>query len=235
MLPPIARQAIPPINPDIAASRAGFSRIAGLDEAGRGPWAGPVVAASVILRRTPLAVRIDDSKRLTRAQRLRAFCAISEQADVGVGIACAQEIDGSNILQATLRAMERAVDDLPAAAELVLVDGPIAPRLAQPCWPIIHGDRLSYVIACASIVAKVFRDGLMEFYDQLCPEYAFGEHKGYGTSLHARQLRQHGASVFHRYSFRPVLSTIAEARHASPGNPALAGLGSMGPPAPLEP
>ena len=175
-----------------------------MDEAGRGPWAGPVVAAAVILRTSPLPVRIDDSKRLTRLQRAKAFRLILEHAEVGIGIVCAEEIDRMNILQASLLAMRHAVDDLGVPADLILVDGPFVPRVAPPCWPVVHGDRLSYVIGCASIVAKELRDRLMEFYHELAPAYAFHRHKGYGTALHAAQLRQLGPSLFHRRSFRPV-------------------------------
>ncbi|MBI1992133.1 MAG: ribonuclease HII [Candidatus Omnitrophica bacterium] len=193
-----------PLSPEACARAAGFRRIAGVDEAGRGPWAGPVVASAVILRKAHLAVRIDDSKRLTSRQRARAFHVILEHADVGVGIACAEEIDRRNILQATLLAMQRAVGDLRQAADLILVDGPVAPSLSAPCWPLVHGDRRSQVIGCASIVAKVVRDRLMEFYHSLAPHYAFNQHKGYGTALHRERLAAFGPSVLHRRSFRPV-------------------------------
>ena len=181
-----------------------------MDEAGRGPWAGPVVAAAVVLphgwgsRRARLPVRIDDSKALTARQRDRAFECILRCAQVGVGLACAEEIDQRNILQATLLAMARAIGDLPIHPELILVDGPAAPHVEIPCWPVIHGDALSYVIACASIVAKVTRDRLMRFYHRLLPHYAFDEHKGYGTSRHCLALTQWGPSLLHRASFRPV-------------------------------
>ena len=194
------------------ARAAGFRRIAGVDEAGRGPWAGPVVASAVVLRRARLSVRIDDSKRLTPAQRERAFQVILEHADVGFGIACAEEIDHHRILRATLLAMQRAIDDLPCRADLVLVDGPISPPTVRPCWPVIHGDQRSYVIGCASIMAKVLRDRLMAFYDRLAPQYAFQQHKGYGTSLHLQRLHAFGPSLFHRQSFRPVLEALAAAR-----------------------
>ena len=133
---------------------------------------------------------------------------ILEHADVGVGIVCAEEIDRVNILQASLLAMRHAVNDLGKSADLILVDGPMAPSVVVPCWPVVHGDRCSYVIGCASIIAKELRDRLMEFYHELIPAYAFHRHKGYGTALHARQLRQLGPSVFHRRSFRPVLDSL---------------------------
>ena len=198
------RPTAPPLAPDDQARADGFHRIAGVDEAGRGPWAGPVVAAAVILRTRRLPVRIDDSKRLTPLERARAFRVILDHAAVGFGIVCADEIDHRNILQAALLAMQQAMEDLPAPPELFLIDGPIAPRSAIPCRPIVRGDQCSYVIGCASIMAKVLRDRLMAFYHELAPDYALDRHKGYGTALHAQRLRALGPSVFHRRSFRPV-------------------------------
>jgi ribonuclease HII len=189
---------------------------AGVDEAGRGPWAGPVVAAAVILP-TPLRhVRIDDSKRLSRLQRERAFEAILQRARVGVGIVCAEEIDRRNILQATLAAMAQAVGQLRPAPGLVLVDGALAPPLSMACRPIIGGDGRYGVIACASIVAKVVRDRLMAFYHELFPSYAFIRHKGYGTSLHAERLAALGPSLLHRHSFKPVQAALIVSRDAGP-------------------
>lgn len=179
-------------------------RTAGVDEAGRGPWAGPVVAAAVILRRKRLPVAIDDSKRLTARQRLRAFPVIARYADVGFGIVSSEEIDRRNILQATLLAMQDAVRNLPSVPDLVLVDGVSVPLLSVPCRAIVRGDQHEYVISCASIMAKVLRDSLMSFYHELLPSYAFNQHKGYGTALHARRLAECGPCVFHRHSFRPV-------------------------------
>ena len=183
-----------------------------MDEAGRGPWAGPVVASAVVLHRAHLPVRIDDSKRLTPLQRTRAFHVILEHADVGFGIVGAETIDRLNILQATLLAMRQAIEDLPSAPDMVMVDGPIAPSIAIPCQPIIRGDQRCYVISCASIMAKVLRDGLMAFYHTLAPSYAFHQHQGYGTALHAQALTQHGPSIFHRRSFQPVLEAVTAQR-----------------------
>jgi ribonuclease HII len=208
--PPRSQPAARPQPPDVAARAAGFRRVAGVDEAGRGPWAGPVVAAAVVLHRPRLSVRIDDSKRLTRLQRARAYDAILQHADVGVGVVCADEIDRRNILQATLLAMRAAVCDLAAAPDLVIVDGHIAPPLEPPCWPVVNGDQLSYRVACASIIAKELRDRLMEFYHHLAPAYAFHLHKGYGTAQHAALLRRHGPSIFHRRSFQPVLEAMRD-------------------------
>jgi len=173
------------------------------------------VAAAVILRRGRLPALIDDSKRLTPRQRLRAFHVILERAEVGFGIVCAEDIDRHNILQATWLAMQRAIHDLPAPPpDLLLIDGPLAPPVAATCWPIVRGDQQSYVIACASIMAKVLRDRLMEFYHTLDPRYAFERHKGYGTLLHASRLAQCGPSLFHRRSFKPVLDGIPAPVHA---------------------
>ena len=198
--PPTAQ----PLDPDAQARADGFRRIAGVDEAGRGPWAGPVVAAAVILRTPRLPVRIDDSKRLSPAQRERAFRVILERASVGFGLVCADEIDRRNILQASLLAMQHAIADLPVPPDLCLIDGPIVPRGAIPCRAVVHGDAHSYVIGSASIMAKVLRDHLMRFYHELAPDYALDRHKGYGTALHAQRLRAFGPSVFHRRSFQPV-------------------------------
>ena len=202
---------LPNLPPDRLARLRGFSRIAGVDEAGRGPWAGPVVAAAVVLSATPLRVRVGDSKRLTGLQRERAFEAIMASADVGIGIVPAPVIDRDNILQAALAAMRRAVADLRVAPDLVMVDGPLAPPVTMPCWPVVRGDQLSRAIGCASIVAKVLRDALMTFYDELYPAYGFHQHKGYGTSLHAKRLALHGPSPLHRRSFQPVRN-ITEAQ-----------------------
>ena len=219
--PPPVRQSRRPLNlasrppgqpqpPDTAARDAGYRRVAGVDEAGRGPWAGPVVAAAVVLRRETLPVRIDDSKRLTRLQRARAYDVILEHADVGVGVVCADEIDRRNILQATFLAMRAAVTDLSVVPDLVIVDGHLAPPIEPPCWPVVNGDRLSYRVACASIIAKELRDRLMEFYHQLAPAYEFHLHKGYGTPQHALLLRRHGPSIFHRRTFHPVADALVD-------------------------
>ena len=190
------------------AVRNGFRLIAGLDEAGRGPWAGPVVAAAVVLTRQRFHVRIDDSKRLTPRQREHAFEAIHAQADVGVGIASHTIIDRDNILQATRRAMQAAIAQLQHAPQFLLVDGPFKPLSDIPQRNLIHGESQSVSIACASIVAKVTRDRLMRFYDRLFPEYGFAGHKGYGTEAHLASLKMHGPSPLHRCSFRPIAELL---------------------------
>lgn len=185
-----------------------------MDEAGRGPWAGPVVAAAVIVRRRRLPVRIDDSKQLSPQQRARAFACLLEHAEIGVGIVSAEEIDRRSILTATFSAMQHAIAQLSPAPELVLVDGLSAPPVSMPAWPIVHGDARSYPIACASIIAKVVRDSLMDFYHRLLPAYQFNRHKGYGTAVHDRLLREWGPSWLHRMSFRPVMRVQhTEAKH----------------------
>ena len=182
--------------------------MAGIDEAGRGPWAGPVVAAAVILPSTPLSVRIDDSKRLSPSRREAAFAVILEKASVGFGVVNPRVIDERNILQATFLAMQLAFEDLGAKASVVLVDGNTAPKLSAFCIPVIRGDRRSRAIAAASIMAKVLRDRLMALYHELEPRYAFNIHKGYGTPLHHRRLKEHGPSLFHRRTFSPVRALL---------------------------
>ncbi len=180
-----------------------------MDEAGRGPWAGPVVAAAVLIERWDFAARIDDSKRLTAAARERAFGEILHRARIGVGLASHETIDHLNILQATRLAMIAAVHRLGLVPEIVLVDGQIPPLGVGRQVNIIHGDQRSCSIACASIVAKVVRDRIMAVYERRFPGYAFGRHKGYGTQLHHDALRRLGPSPIHRQSFLPVQRVLA--------------------------
>lgn len=197
---------------------SGASRIAGVDEVGRGPWAGPVVAAAVVLRSRDVrwrqgpwhlgGVRIDDSKRLSPAQRERAFREVLRRADVGIGIVTAETIDRSDILRATFHAMQQAVEALAEPPEIALIDGACLPPLACPCRAVIRGDSLSVPIACASIVAKVVRDSLMTFYHRLFPDWGFNRHKGYGTALHRDALERWGPSLLHRASFQPVADVL---------------------------
>ena len=184
----------------------------GIDEAGRGPWAGPVVAAAVILPSTPLPVRIDDSKRLSPSRREAAFAVILEKASVGFGVVNPQIIDERNILQATFLAMQLAFEDLGGSASVVLVDGNAAPKLSVFCIPVVRGDQRSLAIAAASIMAKVLRDRLMALYHELEPRYAFNVHKGYGTPLHHQRLKEYGSSLFHRQSFSPVKALLDSPR-----------------------
>jgi len=184
--------------------RAGFSVIAGIDEAGRGPLAGPVVAASVIIRDYNFKNRIDDSKRLTPLSRQKAYYEIIEKCDFGIGIIDEKKIDEVNIYKSTSLAMERAVKNLATKPDYLLIDGNIKLKLPQKRSCICQGDSKSLSIACASIIAKVTRDRIMEKYDKVYPQYGFIRHKGYGTKMHFEALVKHGPSPIHRMTFRPI-------------------------------
>lgn len=186
----------------------GNGPIAGVDEAGRGPWAGPVVAAAVILDPDNIPPGITDSKALDPDAREALFPRIMESARVGVGIADVTRIDQDNILNATMWAMTVAVKALPSGKgqkpKLVLVDGNRAPRFACKARTIVKGDARSLSIAAASIIAKVTRDRLMIALGREFPGYGFERHKGYGTPEHADALSRLGVTEHHRRSFRPV-------------------------------
>lgn len=175
-----------------------------MDEAGRGPWAGPVVAAAVIVRDFSFSSRIDDSKKMSAAARDRAFSEIVEKCAFGVGVVADHVIDKVNVLEATFLAMQHALLKLGETPDCVLVDGPYTPELSCKRFGIVDGDGLSFSIACASILAKVTRDRIMLYYDTLYPEYGFKNHKGYGTGEHQNALRRHGPCAIHRRSFKPV-------------------------------
>ncbi len=195
------------------AWQRGFVRVAGVDEAGRGPLAGPVVAAALVFEPAFLKAEargllkeFKDSKLLTAARRESCFellCGL-DAVDMAIGAADAFEIDRYNILQATFMAMGRAVAGLADAPDHVLIDGPHIPLIPYSCTPIIDGDALSLTIAAASIVAKVMRDRFMVELDGRFPGYGLAAHKGYGTQLHTQALFEHGPSPAHRRSFRPV-------------------------------
>ncbi len=191
---------------ELAAWRRGLTRVAGVDEAGRGPLAGPVVAAAVIL---PPGVRIkgvDDSKRLIPEERARLFDVIQSRAlAVGVGMVDHETIDRINILEATRVAMRTALGSLPTIPELVLTDYVALAGLECPQRNLVEGDRRSASVAAASIVAKVTRDRLMAAADLEYPEYGFGRHKGYATLEHRDALLKHGPCRLHRRSFAGVL------------------------------
>jgi ribonuclease HII len=179
--------------------------VAGIDEAGRGPLAGPVYAAAVILDPARLPRGLDDSKVMTADAREKAFDKIMERAlAVGVGVADVSEIDAINILQATMLAMQRAAEQLSIAPVAALVDGNRAPALACPVETIIDGDAKSMSIAAASIIAKVTRDRVMCALDAAHPGYNWTSNKGYGTRDHLAALERLGPSVQHRRSFAPV-------------------------------
>jgi len=184
----------------------GFQSLAGVDEAGRGPLAGPVVASAVIVRDFLFSCSIDDSKKMSAASREAAFEEILGKCFIGIGIVEPETIDKVNIYQATMRAMEEAVMKLKKTPDCILIDGPKTPRLPFKQFPIIDGDAKSLSIACASVVAKVTRDRMMNYYDALYPEYGFKKHKGYGTKDHMEALKKYGPCKIHRRSFEPIRS-----------------------------
>jgi ribonuclease HII len=196
-----------------AAWSSGHTKVAGIDEAGRGPLAGPVVAAAVILPTDRLIAGLDDSKRLTASTRERLFDVLAADVDVQVGVGCSsvEEIEQHNILGATRRAMTAAVEALPVRPDFLLVDGMFIKGMPIAHRKIIKGDRLSASIAAASIVAKVTRDRIMRELDETYGAYGFARHKGYCTKHHVEMLRKHGPCPAHRKRFAPVRQLI-EAR-----------------------
>ena len=181
---------------------AGLKLVCGVDEAGRGPLAGPVCAAAVILPPELEIPGLNDSKKLTDKKRRELYDVITAQAvTYGIAFASEQEIDEINILQATFLAMERAMQKLSPPSELALIDGNRAKDFGLPARTIVKGDSLSASIAAASILAKVTRDRLMEEYDAQYPQYGFAVHKGYGTKRHYEALREFGPCPIHRQSF----------------------------------
>lgn len=183
--------------------------IAGVDEAGRGPLAGPVVAAAVILDELHPILGLADSKKLSARRREQLFDEIRAKAlCCAVAQASVQEIDELNILQATLLAMRRAVEGLRLPPKLVLVDGNRLPVLPMRAEAIVKGDALVAAISAASILAKVTRDRWCADYDQQYPQYGFAKHKGYGTAAHLVALQAHGACPEHRTTFRPVTEVL---------------------------
>lgn len=193
------------------AKKDGFEIIVGIDEAGRGPLAGPVVAAAVCISDHHFFSRIDDSKILTEKQREAAFDEIVTKCDFGVGLMDEAAIDQHNILKATFKAMREAVMDLsrqirlPKEKVCLLVDGPVFESdLPYEVRTITGGDGVSLSIACASIVAKVTRDRLLLAYDKFFPEYGFARHKGYPTKEHKQAIAKHGLCPIHRRTFNYV-------------------------------
>lgn len=189
---------------ELRAEKQGYRYVAGLDEAGRGPLAGPVVACSLILKKTDFKTRIDDSKKLTPKSRLKAYKEILSKAYFAVGVISEKVIDDVNIFNATRLAMEEAVRALSVKPDFLLIDGRV--KVGTPCKKanIMRGDQISLSIACASIIAKVTRDSIMEKYHKKYPQYNFSRHKGYGTKEHMRLIKKHGPSPIHRRSFHPI-------------------------------
>ena len=179
-----------------------YLHICGIDEAGRGPLAGPVVAAAVILPKDVPFFYLNDSKKLSEKRREALFEELQEKAvAIGVGSVSEEVIDEINILQATLLAMRKALDALSPPADLALVDALTLPELKIPQISIIKGDAKSISIAAASVIAKVTRDRVMKEMDALYPEYGFAKHKGYGTAAHIAALKKYGPCRIHRRSF----------------------------------
>jgi ribonuclease HII len=193
------------------ARKQGFLTIAGIDEAGRGPLAGPVVAAAVILPEGHTIEGVNDSKKLSEAMRSRLYDSIMNEAvSVGVGISDNGTVDRINILQATLRAMETAVGNLTVSPDCLLIDGISKTSLMITQKTIKKGDSLSHSIAAASIIAKVTRDRMMEEYDREYPGYGFAGHKGYGAASHLAAIVALGPCPIHRLTFRGVREHVAQ-------------------------
>lgn len=195
--------------------KKGFDIVIGVDEAGRGPLAGPIVAAAVALKKAAFKNRIDDSKKLTQASRDKAFLEIVKKTDFGIGVVSEVAIDRLNIAVANRLAMEQAVDSLinklkhPKSNNIhIIVDGKLPLRVKFPYTNIIKGDSRSKSIACASILAKVTRDRIMDLYDKMYPQYGFSKHKGYGTKEHRDIIKRIGVSQIHRKTFSPCLGKI---------------------------
>ena len=179
-----------------------FSYICGIDEAGRGPLAGPVVAGAVILPKGKRILYVNDSKKLSEKKRDELFDVIKEEAlSYGIGIVSPERIDEINILQATYEAMRMAIDNLEVRPDILLNDAVTIPKIDILQVPIIKGDAKSISIAAASIIAKVTRDRLMVEYDKVMPEYGFASNKGYGAAAHIEALKKYGPSPIHRATF----------------------------------
>ncbi len=195
---------LPDFSYEQAALARGLTTVCGIDEAGRGPWAGPVVAAAVILDPANIPEGLNDSKKLSAKKRDILFGEICTRAIIGIGIAEVEYIDRHNILAATLWAMGQAVRGLGVAPRIAFVDGNRAPALPCLVETIVRGDSRSLSIAAASIIAKVTRDRLMIALDAELPGYGFARHKGYGTAVHRLALARLGPSIQHRRSFAPI-------------------------------
>lgn len=191
--------------PEAALLAAGIRRVAGVDEAGRGPLAGPVVAAAVILPDSHSLTRVIDSKQLTPRERDSTLEVIlGEAVSIGFGIVDQWEIDRINIHRASLKAMKIAVSFLVRPVEFLLIDGLFTLDVPIPQQAVKHGDSLSACIGAASVVAKVFRDRIMRQYDRVYPAYHFSRNKGYGTAEHREAIQQHGCCSLHRKSFAGI-------------------------------
>ncbi|WP_298402622.1 ribonuclease HII [uncultured Chloroflexus sp.] len=208
------------MSPDLSIEQTlrarGYSALAGIDEAGRGCWAGPVVAAAVVLapivyEQPHLLAAVNDSKQLSAIARERAFATVQTYAQgIGIGIVPAFLIDAYGILPATRLAMTQALLALPCPVDALLIDAEHLPGLRLPQESLVRGDARSLSIAAASIIAKVTRDQLMRTADRCYPAYGFAVHKGYGTATHRRALAHYGPSPIHRYTFQPVIESLEQ-------------------------
>ena len=178
--------------------------IAGIDEAGRGPWAGPVVSAAVVLNKKNIPSGLNDSKKISEKKRQSLYSSIYNSHFVGVGISSIEEIDNLNILQATFLSMKRALDNLDCSVDAILVDGNLDPGFDYKTECIVNGDSISFSIAAASIIAKVTRDNLMSKIHKEFPNYNWKRNKGYGTKEHRNALDMYGPCKYHRKSFSPI-------------------------------
>ena len=197
---------MPDFSYELALTAEGYTAVCGVDEAGRGPLSGPVVAAACILPQDAVIDGLNDSKKLSPKKRDQLFDRIREAAVAyGIGMASPAEIDEYNILNATMLAMRRAIEALPVKADFALIDGNMSRDIPIPSRCIIKGDAVSCSISAASILAKVTRDRICLEDDRLYPEYEFAKHKGYGTALHMQRLREYGPCPIHRRSFLKFL------------------------------
>ncbi|MBU2890113.1 MULTISPECIES: ribonuclease HII [Celeribacter] len=207
---------VPDYSFEEAAARRGYTRIVGVDEVGRGPLAGPVVAAAVWLDPDDIPAGLNDSKALSAKRREGLYDEICARADVSIASCSVEEIDEINILQASLRAMERAVAGLKGGADYVLVDGnKVPPAFGLDAEAIVKGDARSVSISAASIVAKIWRDRLMVDLAQQYPGYGWEKNAGYGTKLHLEGLRDFGVTPHHRRSFKPIHNILYQDKKLS--------------------
>lgn len=194
---------------DESIRRDGFNTIVGIDEAGRGPLAGPVVSAAVILSTRIRIEGIRDSKKIRQKERESLFYKILVSAeDIGLGIVDSEEIDRINILNATKLAMQKALEDLRSMPDIILIDALTLKSVKIKQIPLIKGESKSASIAAASIIAKVIRDGIIMSYHKKYPQYGFDKHKGYATELHLEKIKKYGPCPIHRKSFKKVMDMM---------------------------
>ncbi|MGB0921817.1 MAG: ribonuclease HII [Alphaproteobacteria bacterium] len=201
-----------PSKPGFEIEKGYPAPLCGVDEAGRGPIAGPVVAAAVILDPANTPKGLNDSKKLSEPKREALFAEITATAQFGIGEASVEEIDTINILQASLLAMRRAVESLPIRPTTALIDGNKLPDLPMPAYALVKGDARSLSIAAASILAKVTRDRQMVEMDRVYPQFGFARHKGYPTKAHLSALATFGLTPHHRRSFKPVHNILCQSQ-----------------------